>query len=119
MIPEAIDQIMGHLISQNYLNEERFAKTFARGKFRIKHWGRIRISQELQKRNISPFNIKIALRELKEPDYSKALKMLAKKRLSQLQGLDQWHQKKKLSDYLLYRGWERSMVYEQVEKLIN
>ena len=43
MIPEAIDHIMGHLIKQDYLNEERFARNYARGKFNNKHWGRIRI----------------------------------------------------------------------------
>ena len=41
MIPEAIDQIATHLIQENYLNEERFARSFARGKFNIKKWGSI------------------------------------------------------------------------------
>lgn len=119
MIPQAIDQIMGHLISENYLNEERFATAFARGKFRIKNWGRIRISLELKKRNISPTIIKIALKELEGPQYSKALEKLARKRLDQLKNLDHWQQKKKLSDYLLYRGWERHLVYEQLDRLIE
>ncbi|MEY8020645.1 regulatory protein RecX [Muriicola sp. SD30] len=119
MIPQAIDQIMGHLISENYLNEERFATAFARGKFRIKNWGRIRISLELKKRNISPTIIKIALKELEGPQYSRALEKLARKRLDQLKGLDHWQQKKKLSDYLLYRGWERHLVYEQLDRLID
>ena len=119
MIPQAIDQIMGHLISENYLNEERFATAFARGKFRIKNWGRIRISLELKKRNISPTIIKIALKELDGPHYSKALEILARKRLDQLKSLDHWQQKKKLSDYLLYRGWERHLVFEQLDRLID
>ncbi|QBA65157.1 regulatory protein RecX [Muriicola soli] len=119
MIPEAIDQIMGHLISENYLNEERFARSFARGKFRIKSWGRNRISLELKKRNISPTIINIALRELEEPAYSDTLESLAKKRFKQLKGLNPWQQKKKLGDYLLYRGWESDLVYEQINRLVN
>ncbi len=54
MIPEAIDKIMGHLIAHGFLNEERFARSFVRGKFRIKKWGRVRITRELKNRDISP-----------------------------------------------------------------
>lgn len=118
MIPEAIDHIMGHLITHDFLNEERFAKSYARGKFRIKNWGRIRISIELKRRDISPVNIKIALKELDEPEYSQVLEALAKKRLAQLKDLDPAVKKKKLSNYLEYRGWERSRIFDLVEDLI-
>jgi regulatory protein len=118
MIPEAIDKVVVHLIENNYLNEERFAKSFARGKFRIKHWGRIRITSELKKRNISPFNIKSALKELDGSQYLESLESIAKKKADSLKGLDKWTQKKKLTDYLLYRGWEQSLVYELVNDLI-
>ncbi len=118
MIPEAIDHIMGHLIQQDYLNEERFARNYARGKFNQKHWGRIRIKKELKRRGISSFNIKIALKELDESTYLTSLETLAKKKLVQLKGREKEVQKRKLADYLLYRGWESSLVYEQVFTLI-
>lgn len=70
MIPQAIDQIIVHLIEENYLNEERFAQSFARGKFNIKKWGgKNRIVQELKMRRISPYNIKAALKEIDEDIY--------------------------------------------------
>ena len=53
MIPMAIDDIVVHLIQNGFLNEERFAKSFARGKFRIKKWGRVRIERELKTRGLS------------------------------------------------------------------
>lgn len=118
MIPEAIDHIMGSLIQQDYLNEERFARNYTRGKFNHKHWGRIRIKKELKKRNISPINIKIALKELDESTYLSSLETLAKKKLAQLKGKDKAVQRRKLADYLLYRGWESSLVYEQIFTLI-
>ncbi len=117
MIPEAIDQIMGHLISGSFLNEERFARSFARGKFRVKKWGRIRITHELKKREISPYLIRMALEELEEDEYTDTLKTLARKRLSLLKGLDTRLQKKKVYDYLIYRGWESSRVYDQLDEL--
>jgi regulatory protein len=58
MIPAAIDQIIGKLITDNYLNETRFAQSFARGKFRIKKWGKVRILNQLKFRGISAWNIK-------------------------------------------------------------
>lgn len=117
MIPEAIDSIMGHLIQENYLNEERFARSFARGKFNIKKWGKNRIKNELKQRDISRFNVQLALKEIDEQDYSLTLDVLAKKRLAQITETNIAKKRKKLSDYLLYRGWESQLVYEKVMEL--
>ena len=119
MIPEAIDSIMGHLIQENYLNEERFARSFARGKFNIKKWGKNRIKNELKLRDISRFNVQLALKEIDEQDYFSTLDTLAKKRLAQLSEPNKAKKRKKLSDYLLYRGWESQLVYEKVMELIK
>lgn len=118
MIPEAIDQITTYLIQENYLNEERFAKSFARGKFIIKKWGKNRIVNELKLRQISKFNIKSALTEINEQDYHKTLDELAKKRLTQIHESNIQKKKKKLADYLLYRGWESNLVYEKLKELV-
>ena len=66
MIPLAIDDIVVHLIQNDFLNEERFAKSFARGKFRIKKWGRVRIERELKTRGLSDYNIEVGLEEIDE-----------------------------------------------------
>lgn len=71
MIPIAIDTIINHLIEDNYLNETRFAMAFARGKFRIKQWGKQRITRELKMRDISAYNIKAALQQFSDVDYQK------------------------------------------------
>nr|WP_299072350.1 regulatory protein RecX [uncultured Allomuricauda sp.] len=118
MIPEAIDQIVSHLIQENYLNEERFAKSFARGKFSIKKWGKNRIVNELKQRQISRFNIKTALAEIDEETYYKTLSELASKRLAQIHETNLQKRRKKLADYLLYRGWESNLVYEKLKELI-
>jgi regulatory protein len=119
MIPEAIDQIVAHLIEHNFLNEERFAQSFARGKFNIKKWGRNRIVNELKQRNISRFNIKTALKEIDDSSYLKTLDELSKKRLSQITETNPQKRRKKLADYLLYRGWESQLVYQKIKELIR
>ena len=119
MIPQAIDHIVAHLIEHDFLNEERFAKSFARGKFNIKNWGRHRIVRELKLRDISVFNIKIALREIDEEAYHEKLDLLSRKKLVTIQESNPYKKKKKLANYLLYRGWESNLVYEKINELIN
>ena len=119
MIPLAIDTIVSHLIQENYLNEERFAKSFARGKFNIKKWGKKRIVAELKVRDISKYNIQSDQNEIDKNQYLKTLDSLAKKRLKQIKDTDTQKKKKKLADYLLYRGWESHLVYEKVNELVG
>ena len=118
MIPQAIDQIISQLIQENYLNEERFAQSFARGKFNIKKWGKNRIVNELKFRGISIYNIKTALKEIDDSQYTETLDALAKKKLAQIKENNLQKKKKKLADYLLYRGWESHLVYEITKRLI-
>ena len=115
MIPEVIDQIIHHLITGNYLNETRFATSFARGKFRIKKWGRNRIVRELKAREISLYNIKLALKEIPDSEYLETFHQLAKKRWEALKGEpDPQRKKRKFYDYLSYRGWESHLIWEKL-----
>jgi len=118
LIPEAREKIILHLIEHNYLNEERFAKSFARGKFRIKKWGKQRIVRELKYRKISQYNIKVALLEIPEDEYLQSFNDLSEKKYTALKDADKIKIRKKLTDYLLYRGWETQLVFEKVKELI-
>jgi len=112
------ENVMLHLLENDFLNEERFAKTFARGKFRIKKWGKERIIRELKFKLISEYNIISALNEIDENQYYTTFNELAIKRLSELKELNKYKKRKKLADYLLYRGWETDMVYKKIVELI-
>ncbi|WP_405209203.1 regulatory protein RecX [Aquimarina sp. LLG6339-5] len=117
LIPEAKEKIILHLIEHNFLNEERFAKSFARGKFRIKKWGKQRIIRELKFRQISEYCIKVALKEISENEYLETFHNLAEKKFNSLTDADTYKKRKKLIDYLLYRGWENQLVFEKVNEL--
>ncbi|MFT5077637.1 MAG: regulatory protein [Saprospiraceae bacterium] len=120
MVPQAMDEIFGHLIQHNFLNETRFAQAFARGKFRIKRWGRNRITRELKLRKISAYNIKLALKEIDPKDYYTTFDALAEKRLGQIEKETSTSKKrKKVADYLLYRGWESAMIYEFINERLK
>ncbi len=118
MIPEAIDTIIVSLITNNYLNETRFAETYVRGKFRIKKWGKQRLKRELKRKGISSTNIRLALNSLNEEEYLKTFHDLANKKVSSIKEPNPFKKKKKLADYLLYRGWESHLVYEKIKQLI-
>jgi len=119
LIDLAKEVIILHLLEHDFLNEERFSKTFARGKFRIKKWGKQRIMRELRMKSISDYNIKSALKEIDDVEYYKTFDELAEKRLLELNETDVYKKRKKLADYLLYRGWETALVYKKITELIG
>lgn len=119
MIPEAIEQIVVHLMQNNYLNEERYAKAFVSGKFRIKKWGKYRMTQELKQKEIGKTLITMALETIDEADYLNTFHTLAEKKAASITETNLFKKRKKLADYLLYRGWESHLVYDKVNALIK
>lgn len=112
-----IDQIVVHLIAQNFLNEERFAQAFARGKHRIKNWGISRIVNELKARNISSYNINAALKEIDADDYQTAFQTLAEKHWENLTEKNVLKKRKKCCDFLLRKGYDADEVYAKVKAM--
>lgn len=119
MISQASEQIILKLIEGNFLNEERFAMAYVRGKFRIKKWGKQRLVSELKQRQISKYIINKAINQISEDDYKTTFEVLAERKATSLLGKSKLKKKKKLADYLLYRGWESHLVYEKVNQLFN
>ena len=117
IIPSAIDLIVTDLIQNNYLNETRFAQSYARGKFNIKKWGKGRILRELKKRGISEYNINVGMKEILDSDYEKIFRELLEKKLEEFSHLTKYDQKKKLLRYFSYKGWEREKVFDALRKI--
>ncbi|WP_405199867.1 regulatory protein RecX [Christiangramia sp. LLG6405-1] len=116
MIDAAKEKIIIELMQEGFLNEERFARSFVRGKFRIKKWGRIKITQELKKRGISSPIIKMGLTEIKESDYRSTLFELAEKKLEKINEPNEYKRKGKLADHLMRKGYESSLVFDSLQE---
>lgn len=112
-----IDEVVVHLIQNNFLNEERFACSFARGKHRIKHWGKIRIVNELKFRNISQYNITKALKEITPEDYLMSFHFLSDRFWENITESNTLKKRKKFCDYLLRKGFESNLIYDKVKEL--
>lgn len=119
LIPEAKEMILLSLLQDNFLNEERFAKSFARGKFRIKHWGKQRIVRELKFRDISSYNIKTALKEIDEQDYLKTIYSITEKRNEAISEPNIYKRKRKLIDFLMRKGYENELIYKTVDEVTS
>lgn len=117
MIPEARDLIFLHLMEHDFLNEERFARSFARGKFRIKRYGKRRIEMELKQRDISTYNIKAALSEISDDEYIHVFEELSRKKFESVHESNVYKKRKKVADYLLRKGYESDKVYQILREL--
>ena len=106
-------EIMAGLIEQGLLNETRFACAFAGGKFRMLKWGRNKIIFEMKQKRISPYNIKAGLAEIEEDTYLATLQALAEKKWLEIKHIkSKLEKKRKLTIYLIQKGYENALVYD-------
>lgn len=113
------DNIIAILIEENYLNEQRFATQFALGKFRIKHWGKIKIKYELQLHHVSAYNIKWALQQIDEDEYWQCLQTICAKYLATVKGKSIFEKKHKTKLYLQQKGFELVCITKTLQELGN
>ena len=112
---DALEEILDDLIANDFLDEERFAKSYARGKFRMKQWGRIRIVSELKLRKISAYCIKEALKEIDEADYMQTILDLIEKYGRTHPDLEGFDLRQKTTNYVLSRGFESELVFSETK----
>ena len=105
------EAVISALISEGFINEERFARSYARGKFRIKHWGRIKIIRELKTKKVSPACINKGLDEIDEEEYLQTLKDLFQKRKREIKETNPWKRKAAILNYLTAKGFEQELIY--------
>ncbi|HEY0677102.1 MAG TPA: regulatory protein RecX [Chitinophagaceae bacterium] len=117
---QEVEESISQLIEENYLNEERFAIQFAGGKFRIKHWGRIKIAQALKQRRVSDYCIRRALEEIEEEPYLQLLRKLAEKKWNTLKKEgNRFIRLQKTRSYLVQKGFEPRLIDVVLKPLGN
>jgi regulatory protein len=109
---ELLEEIIGQLIEDDFLNELRFAKTYARGKFRMKAWGRIKIIHSLKQKGITDYCIKEAMKEINPEDYKESLHVILTQQLEKFPDLSPFERKSKAFRYALSRGYESGIIEE-------
>lgn len=112
---DILEEMISDLISEGFLDEERFAKSFVRGKFRMKGWGRNKIVQELKLRQVSEYSIREGLKEIDDNEYMTTLEKLYQKKLKITKYKDQYDRYKKMTAFLMSKGYEYDLIREVLE----
>jgi regulatory protein len=113
-----VDELLSHLIVEGYLNEERFAKAFAGGKFRLKKWGRLKIINELESRGLTNNCIRSGMKEIEEADYERTLQTLLLKKADLLSDDDRFAKRDKLARFGIQKGFESELVWKMVKVIV-
>jgi regulatory protein len=114
-----VEELTSKLIEENCLNEERFARLFAGGKFRIKQWGRVKIIAALKQKKVSSYCITGAINEIEEAAYRETLQRLAEKKWKSVRGrgVNRFVKMTRTRDFLLLKGYESPLVANAIKIL--
>jgi regulatory protein len=116
---DIVEEVIVKLIEENFLNEERFAKAYAGGKFRMKRWGRLKIENELKMKGVSSYCIKMGLKEIEEDHYKETISALLEKKLKEEKEKNIFKKKSKVANYVIRKGFEPDLVWEMLNDLMD
>ena len=108
---EEVENVLANLISENFLNEERFAIAYCNGKLRMKGWGKIKIKQALKTKRVSDQLIKIAFKQVDLDEYERILNHIIDKKLREITSKDRYTIKNKVYQFALSRGFESDLIF--------
>ncbi|MES2628036.1 MAG: regulatory protein RecX [Bacteroidota bacterium] len=117
LFKDDVDQLTVELLDQNFLNEERFARAYVSGKFRIKKWGRRKIELHLKEKGVSAYCIKQGFKEIDPEEYSKTMMELIAYKLRTVAAKNDFERHAKTAAYIVGRGFESELVWEQIHQL--
>ena len=115
---KVIDEIINELVKEDYLDEERYAKAFAGGKFRINKWGKNKIINELHKKQIPDIYIQIGLQEIDDEEYLITLKEIISKKDATLIVADKEKRMQRLANFAISKGYSREVVWKVLNQKI-
>lgn len=110
-------EIVSHLMAEKYLDEERFAKSYARGKFNNNKWGKSKIIQGLGQHDISGYLLQEALKEISDDSYKKTIAVLIENKLRTLQKEEAFKRFQKVSRYLQSKGYAYNDFKDELDRL--
>jgi regulatory protein len=111
LFKDEVEEILSQLITEGFLNEERFAKAFAGGKFRMQKWGRIKIIHELEARGLTPNCINAGLKEIDEQSYLVTLRALLNRKAGETSEENMFVKRDKMARYAIQKGFEPELVW--------
>ena len=111
-----VELIIYELIQQDFLNEERFALAYVRGKFIYKKWGRNKIRMELKRRKISDYCIKKGLQQIDPDKYEEVLTALITKKINSLKAIKGYQKNYKAAQFVMNKGYESDIIWAIIKE---
>lgn len=115
---DSLEEVISTLIRDDYLNEERFARSFARGKFRINKWGRLKIRQHLRMKAVSSWSIDKAMEEIDGEEYQATVESLIRSKMESLSYKPPMERLSKVTASVIARGYEKEIVFPMAKALL-
>ena len=119
LTPTDREEILAWLITENYLNEERYAVTVAGGKFRAKKWGKLKIQQFLKQKDVSEYSINQALSQIDQEEYQATLEMLIRNKWEQASAPNIFELRNKIARYILGKGYEPDLSWDLIKEVVK
>ena len=101
---DAVESIIAELITSNFINEERFAKAYAGGKFRVKKWGRVKIRIELKRKGLTDYCIRKGIQEIGDDEYMEALLAVISEKAAKIKDRNLLKRNYSIAQYAISRG---------------
>ena len=115
---DQVEELVAWLITENYLNEERYAVTFAGGKFRVKQWGRLKIRRALEQKKVSDYSIVKSLAAIDEGDYHHTIEALIKSQQNRINEENLFALRHRIAKYLQNKGYEPDLIWEELRTIL-
>lgn len=116
---DEVEEVIAELITEGFINEERFAQSYVRGKFRLKKWGRIKILAGLQQHQLSKYCIDKGMSEISEGEYLDTLNNLLEKKIASLPEENTYIIHQKVARYIINKGFEPELVWNRIKEINN
>ncbi len=113
------EQVVSRLLSEKYVDEERFARFYAKDKHRFSKWGKKKIEMQLKAKGIDKQFIDSALEEIDDCDYEEQLKDLVLKKLKSTKAKNAYDMKGKLVRFALGKGFEGELSFKVIDRLLR
>ena len=114
---EETDEIIAYLIEERYIDNQRYANSYAKDKFRFNHWGRYKISMMLRSKDIESEIIEEALEQINDEEYLEKLQQILRDKLRSLKYSSEYEKKGKLFKFAQSRGFESGAISKVIDSI--
>lgn len=112
--PSISDKVIERLTDQGFIDDLRYACSFAEGKFHLLQWGKLKISNELRLKRLNSEIISQAIGKIDDSEYSDCLKKLIGKKMHELKS-DTLENRNKAARFAMGKGFEPGLVFSMIK----